>query len=103
MSSPEANAARRKARRAELRDQLYARVDRGDIGLAEALRMMRKIAGKTQTDYAHLVGVSPRVLMNLERGAGNPTLKTLHKLFAPFGLELTVRRRRESAHPRPAG
>ncbi|NOU27608.1 MAG: helix-turn-helix transcriptional regulator [Polyangiaceae bacterium] len=54
--------------------------------------MMRKIASKTQAAYAAMVGVSPRVLMDFERGAGNPTLETLQKLLRPFGLELGVRR-----------
>jgi transcriptional regulator with XRE-family HTH domain len=75
-----------------LRTELYERVARGDIGLVEALRTMRKIAGKTQAQYAQLVGVSPRVLIDFERGVGNPTFKTLEKLLRPFGLELTVRR-----------
>lgn len=78
----------REAKRAEL----YERAARGDLGLVEAVRMMRKIASKTQAAYAAMVGVSPRVLMDFERGAGNPTLETLEKLLRPFGLELGVRR-----------
>jgi transcriptional regulator with XRE-family HTH domain len=55
--------------------------------------MMRRIAGKTQAEYAKLVGVGPRVLIDFERGVGNPTVRTLARMFDPFGLELTVRRR----------
>jgi transcriptional regulator with XRE-family HTH domain len=80
--------ALREAKRAEL----YERAARGDLGLVEAVRMMRKIASKTQAAYAAMVGVSPRVLMDFERGVGNPTLETLQKLLRPFGLELGVRR-----------
>ena len=83
-----------KQRRAALRDDLYARVDAGDLTLVEAVKRMRKIAGRSQAEYARLVGVSPRVLIEFERGVGNPTVKTLQKLLAPFGLELTVRRGR---------
>ncbi len=79
--------------RATLRIQLYERAKRADLGLVEALKMMRKIAGKTQAEYATLVGVSPRVLIDFERGVGNPTVKTLEKMLGPFHLELTVRRR----------
>jgi len=32
------------------------------------------------------------VLIDFERGAGNPTLSSLARIFRPFGLELTVRR-----------
>ena len=55
--------------------------------------MMRKITGRTQADYAKMVGVSARVLIEFERGLGNPTLKTLQKMLSPFSLELTLRRR----------
>ncbi|MGO8994467.1 MAG: helix-turn-helix transcriptional regulator [Polyangiaceae bacterium] len=83
----------KKEERIALRTQLYDRAKRADLGLVEAVRMMRKIAGKTQAEYATLVGVSPRVLIDFERGVGNPTVKTLEKILAPFNLEITVRRR----------
>ena len=86
----------KKEERAALRTQLYDRATRADLGLVEAVRMMRKVAGKTQTEYAAPVGVSARVLIDFERGVGNPTVKTPEKILAPFNLELTVRRRRET-------
>lgn len=79
--------------RSELRRQLYERSERADLGLVEAVRMMRKIADKSQTEYARMVGIAPRVLADFERGVGNPGLKTLERILAPFNLELTVRRR----------
>ncbi|MBX3232664.1 MAG: helix-turn-helix transcriptional regulator [Labilithrix sp.] len=82
-----------KAKRNALRVELYERVARGDIGVVEAVKMMRKIANRTQIQYARDVGVSPRILIELERGIGNPTMKTLAKILAPFGLELGLRRR----------
>lgn len=94
-ATPPANRpARSTEKRALLRTELYARADRGDLDLREAVRMMRKIAGRSQAEYARLVGVSPRVLIEFERGIGNPTLKTVEKLLAPFALELTLRRHR---------
>jgi transcriptional regulator with XRE-family HTH domain len=75
------------------REELYRRVKQGDLDLADAVRMMRRIAGKTQAEYAKLVGISPRVLIDFERGAGNPTVRTLLRMLEPFGLDLTVRRR----------
>ena len=86
-------AEAKKAKRQTLRRELYERVGRGDITIIEAVKMMRKIADRTQIEYAHDVGVSPRVVIELERGIGNPTMKTLAKIFAPFGLELGLRRR----------
>ncbi len=81
------------AKREGLRRELYERVQRGDIALVEAVRLMRRIAGKSQAAYAKLVGVSPRVLIDFERGVGNPTVRTLRRILEPFGLELGVRRR----------
>ena len=78
-------------RRAALRTELVERLDRGDLDLVTAVKMMRKIAGRTQLRYAKLVGVSPRILIEFERGLGNPTVRTLQKILAPFGLELTAR------------
>ncbi|MDB4996887.1 MAG: hypothetical protein JWM74_4319 [Myxococcaceae bacterium] len=90
----EQRAAKKKEARKLARRALYERAERADLGLVEALRLMRKVADKSQIAYAQLTNVSPRVLIDLERGVGNPTLRTLTKLLAPFGLEVTVRRRR---------
>ncbi|WP_394847014.1 helix-turn-helix domain-containing protein [Pendulispora brunnea] len=90
-----ASVRKKKEDRAALRTELYDRVKRGEISLVEAVRTMRKIAGKTQAEYARLVGVGPRVLIDFERGVGNPTIKTLEKMLRPFNLELTVRRKPE--------
>lgn len=81
-----------KEERAALRRELYARIDRGEVELVEAIRTMRKIVDKTQVEYAQLVGVSPRILKEIERGVGNPTLDTLRKILRPFRLDVGVRR-----------
>lgn len=61
--------------------------------LPDTIRRMRKAIGLTQIEYAKLAGVAPRVLIDLERGVGNPTLKTLEKLAAPFGLQVGLKRK----------
>ena len=91
----ETRRAKDRERRTALRHELYERIDRNDIGLVEAIRMMRKVVGKSQTEYARLVGVSPRILKELERGVGNPTLETLRKILRPFRLDVTVQRARD--------
>jgi transcriptional regulator with XRE-family HTH domain len=71
------------------RRAFFDALDAGEIpSLPDTVRRMRKSIGLTQTEYAKLAGVAPRVLMDLERGAGNPTLNTLEKLAAPFGLRV---------------
>lgn len=75
--------------------QLYQDLSEGKLSLSEAVRKMRKVVGLTQVQYAELIGIAPRVLIDLERGVGNPTLKTLEKIGKPFGLVLTFRKESE--------
>ncbi len=84
----------RNPRRKDLRRRFYEDLDEGRLtDLPDTLRRMRKAVGLTQTEYARLAGVAPRVLIDLERGVGNPTLKTLEKLAAPFGLRVGLKRK----------
>ena len=77
----------KKERLNKLRHSFYNDLDEGKLtSLTDTVRRMRKITGLTQTEYAKLVGVAPRVLIDFERGVGNPTLKTLEKIASPFGL-----------------
>ncbi len=79
----------------QLRVAFHQACDQG-VPLAEAVRTMRRISGLDQTGFARLLGIAPRALMEIERGRGNPTLKTLEKLGRPFGLTVGfVREHRE--------
>jgi transcriptional regulator with XRE-family HTH domain len=75
----------------ERRAALYEAIVRGELSLPQALRQLRRSVGKTQTEYAALVGLSPRILKAIEQGRGNPTLKSIRKVLKPFNLDLTVR------------
>jgi DNA-binding XRE family transcriptional regulator len=69
---------------------LYADLDTGLLTLGEAARRMRKIVRMTQKEYAEkILRIYPRVLMAIERDQGNPTLETLNKIGAPFGLQVS--------------
>jgi DNA-binding XRE family transcriptional regulator len=69
------------------KESLYADIEAGSLTIGQATRRMRKIVGMTQTEYAEKVlKLYPRVLMEIERDRGNPTLETLQKIGAPFGL-----------------
>jgi transcriptional regulator with XRE-family HTH domain len=70
------------------RRELYLALARGALDLREASRKLRRIIGLSQSDYANRIGISPRVLIDFERGVGNPTLKTLERIGKPFGLEV---------------
>lgn len=70
------------------RIQFYSDVQSGKLSLQDTVRGMRKVLKMTQPEYAKLVGVAPRIIIDLERGVGNPTLKTLEKIGHPFRLKL---------------
>jgi len=75
---------------ARMKEALYRDLARGEIGIREATRRMRKILGMNQKEYAQKVaGISPRILSEFENGSGNPTLATLEKIAIPFGLKIT--------------
>lgn len=69
---------------------LYEKVQAGRITIGQATREMRKIVGMTQKEYAEKVlGIFPRVLLDIENDKGNPTLETLKKIAGPFGLKVS--------------
>lgn len=84
MSAPKPR--QRKPATLEERARIAVAIENQEMSLGEAVRAMRKITGMTQAEYAErIVGVTPRVLMEIERGRGNPTLETLQKIGKPFG------------------
>jgi DNA-binding XRE family transcriptional regulator len=80
-----------------LKEELYSGIESGKLDMRQASRLMRKVVGMSQIDYAKKVlKISPRILIDFERGKGNPTLATLQKIAAPFGLEVGFMRREKS-------
>jgi DNA-binding XRE family transcriptional regulator len=68
---------------------LYADIEAGRLTLGQATRRMRKIVGLTQVEYAgKVLKIYPRVLMEIEKDRGNPTLETLEKIARPFELNV---------------
>jgi transcriptional regulator with XRE-family HTH domain len=74
--------------RKKWRVQLNEGVREGDITLPDALKLLRKILGKSQLEYSQMIGVSRKVISNLELKKGNPTVETLNKIFSPVGLKV---------------
>ncbi|WP_323845989.1 helix-turn-helix transcriptional regulator [Microbulbifer magnicolonia] len=73
----------------EQRQLLKQGIEKGELTLGQAVRQMRKITGMNQKEYAQkIVGISPRILAEIERDAGNPTLETLNKIGRPFGYRV---------------
>ncbi|MBN1864346.1 MAG: helix-turn-helix domain-containing protein [Victivallales bacterium] len=72
------------------RAELYAAIDRGELGFPRALQALRRSIGKTQAEYAELAGLSTRIFKEIEQGRGNPTLKSIRKAIKPLALDITV-------------
>lgn len=79
-----------------LRTAFYERIERGDTTIPEAMKAMRKMTGLTQAEFAEHRGVSRRVIQDIERGTGNPTVDSLNSIAKIFGLQVgfvPIRRR----------
>lgn len=72
----------------EAREKFYEQVANKELTLGETIKAMRAIVGMTQTEYAKFVGIAPRIIIDIERGVGNPTLETLKKIGKPFRLNI---------------
>ncbi|HEY6644146.1 helix-turn-helix transcriptional regulator [Povalibacter sp.] len=58
---------------AALRGALSAQLPNSDLPIGEVIRQMRLSIKRSQSEYAQLCGVAPRVLAEIEAGTGNPT------------------------------
>jgi len=72
----------------EAREKFYEYLANKKLSLSETIKAMRAIVGMTQPEYAKFVGIAPRIIIDLERGVGNPTLETLRKIGKPFRLDI---------------
>ena len=71
---------------ARAKRELIDAIENHELALGEAVRRMRKISGMNQKAYAErIIGISPRILAEIERDEGNPTMETLNKIGRPFG------------------
>lgn len=71
---------------ADAKRALIEAIRNNELSLGEAVRRMRAITGMSQKAYAErIVGVSTRILAEIERDEGNPTVETLNKIGRPFG------------------
>jgi putative transcriptional regulator len=79
-----------------MRQELFDEIEEGRIDLAEATRKMRRTLGMNRREYAEkILKIGFETLQDVETGRGNPTLKTLRAIGAPFGLDVGfVRKKR---------
>lgn len=79
----------------DLLEAFYEQLLKGELTLSEAVKGMRRASRLTQPEFASHRDISLAALRQIESGEGNPTVATLNKVGAIFGLEVGfVRRRR---------
>ncbi|MBF0480883.1 MAG: helix-turn-helix transcriptional regulator [Desulfovibrionaceae bacterium] len=69
--------------------------------LGKRLAVLRKCRKATQLQLAERAGLSLKHLGEIERGRGNPTLESLHRLAEALGISLSELFRLEKAPPSP--
>ncbi|MGN0067728.1 MAG: helix-turn-helix transcriptional regulator [Bacteroides sp.] len=57
--------------------------------LNEVMKQRREELMLSQQDLAEMSGVSLATVKDIERGKGNPSLLTIHKLLDILGLEIS--------------
>ena len=57
------------------------------------LKERRAMLNVSQQELSEMAGVSLATIKDLERGVGNPSLKTLERIAVVLGLELTLTRK----------
>lgn len=60
------------------------------MNIKEILKNRRSFLQISQEDLAEISEVSLATIKNIERGQGNPSLKTIEKICEVLGLELSL-------------
>lgn len=64
------------------------------MNLREVVKDRRGVLGLSQLDLAEMAGISLATVKDIERGAGNPSMKTVAKILEVLGLEMEFRIRK---------
>jgi len=79
------------ADRQALLAQLQAELLDGRTGIGAAVRRLRtELTGLRQDQFARMCRISLNTLQQLEHDQGNPTVRTLNAVFAPFGMRVGI-------------
>lgn len=60
------------------------------MNIGTVIKERRTLLGISQQDLADFSGVGISTVKDLERGVGNPSIKTLKKLLDVVGLEIVL-------------
>ena len=58
------------------------------MDLREVVKEQRKVLNITQIDLAEMSGISLATVKDIERGAGNPSMKTVTRILEVLGMEM---------------
>ncbi|MBQ9473217.1 MAG: helix-turn-helix transcriptional regulator [Bacteroidales bacterium] len=61
--------------------------------LSDTIKERRSQLNISQIDLAEMAGVSLATVKDIERGMGNPSIKTVEKILAVLGMELVYQLR----------
>jgi DNA-binding XRE family transcriptional regulator len=75
-------------RETDLRKELFEGISQHSLSIAQAVRLMQRLSGLTQPEFAKHRGVSTRVLKEIMAGKANPTMETLNRIGAVFGVQV---------------
>ena len=64
------------------------------MDISKIISERRKALGSTQTELAEMAGVGIATVKDIERGKGNPSLKTLEQLCTVLGFEIELKIKR---------
>ena len=64
------------------------------MNLSQMMKQRRAELGITQLDLAEMAGISLATVKDIERGAGNPSMKTVTTILEVLGLEMEFRIRK---------
>lgn len=60
----------------------------GLMNIAEVIKNRRKTLAISQQDLAEMAGIGLATIKDIERGRGNPSLKTVSKIMDVLGMEI---------------
>lgn len=64
------------------------------MNLREVVKQRRGVLGISQLDLAEMAGISIATVKDVERGVGNPSMKTVTRILEVLGMEMEFRIRR---------
>ena len=61
------------------------------MSLREIIKERRGVLGISQLDLAEMADISLATIKDIERGVGNPSMKTVTRILEVLGLEMQFR------------